>query len=272
MVLRQVIEDDPKSPRTLNADVPRDLETICEKAMQKEPASRYQTAGALADDLNHWLRGEPIEARPVTRLERSVRWCRRNPITSGLVATIAGLLVIGFCSATIMFAKERRSRMTLEEALLENNRQLSNAYVEHANRYMDPVAPINDFSPLKGLPWLYAAQKVDEGDPLCRDNSRIRLAAALKSLPKVDSLWFQAGGIEMATSSADGAWQFIVGSSGLGVLLHYPDEPDRRRRLTHATQITAAQFTPDGKLLFTGCSDGSRKCGQPQPASCSPGH
>ena len=56
MVLRQVIEEDPKSPRSLNADIPRDLETICEKAMQKEPAGRYQTAGALADDLNHWLR------------------------------------------------------------------------------------------------------------------------------------------------------------------------------------------------------------------------
>ena len=72
MVLRQVIQDDPKNPRSLNGDVPRDLETICQKAMQKEPAGRYQTAGALADDLNRWLRGEPIQARPVKRLERSV--------------------------------------------------------------------------------------------------------------------------------------------------------------------------------------------------------
>ena len=85
MVLRQVIEDDPKSARTLNAEIPRDLETICEKAMHKEPGGRYQTAGALADDLIHWLRGEPIEARPATRLERSWRWCRRNPAPAGLI-------------------------------------------------------------------------------------------------------------------------------------------------------------------------------------------
>ncbi len=156
MVLRQVIEDDPKNPRSLNADIPRDLETICETAMHKEPGGRYQTAGALADDLEPLARAaRPIEARPVTRLERSVRWCRRNPITTGLVATIAGLLVIGFCSATIMplprnadaaYDGSRRRFAGEQPAAVEV------AYVDRANRYMDPLGPIDEYSPLEGLP------------------------------------------------------------------------------------------------------------------------
>jgi hypothetical protein len=67
MVLRQVIEEDPRSPRSLNADIPLDLETICETAMLKEVDQRYQTADKLAQELGRYLRGEPIEARPITR-------------------------------------------------------------------------------------------------------------------------------------------------------------------------------------------------------------
>ena len=143
MVLRQVIEDDPKSPRTLNADIPRDLETICEKAMQKEPASRYQTAGALADDLIHWLRGEPIEARPATRLERSWRWCRRNPATAGLIIGALAFLVAlsgGLWGYAAVQTSARRNadnaRKEIEEVLAKNQELLSRAYVEKGSRYL----------------------------------------------------------------------------------------------------------------------------------------
>lgn len=97
MLLHQVLHDEPKPPRRLNDRIPRDLETICLKAMAKEPTRRYGTAGDLADDLRRWLKGEPIQARPVGRWERAVRWAKRHPAAAALVAVsgVAVLAVVG---------------------------------------------------------------------------------------------------------------------------------------------------------------------------------
>jgi len=88
MLLLQVLEDEPRPPRQLNDRVPRDLETICLKAMAKAPGRRYATARDLADDLRRWRRGEPILARPQGRLERLWRWCRRNPMAASLLVAV----------------------------------------------------------------------------------------------------------------------------------------------------------------------------------------
>src|SRR5580704_13214800 len=77
MLLHQVIHDEPRSLRSLNDRIPRDLETICLKAMAKEPHRRYTTARDFADDLGRYLRGEPIVARPVGRFEKTTMWIRR---------------------------------------------------------------------------------------------------------------------------------------------------------------------------------------------------
>jgi hypothetical protein len=88
MLVLQVLHDEPRPPRQLNDKIPRDLETVCLKAMAKSPARRYATARDLADDLRRYLGGEPIRARPVGRAERVWRWCRRNPVPASLLVAV----------------------------------------------------------------------------------------------------------------------------------------------------------------------------------------
>lgn len=103
MVLRQVIEDDPRLPRSLNDRVPIDLQTICATAMAKEQDRRYPRAAEFAEDLRRWLRGEPIQARPIGRLGKAWRWARRNPIIAALAATVL-VLLIGVSAVSTMAA------------------------------------------------------------------------------------------------------------------------------------------------------------------------
>jgi hypothetical protein len=91
--VRQVLENEPVPVRQLNSAVPLDLETICHKCLQKDPGKRYASARQLAEDLERFLDGRPIQARPVGRLERAWRWCRRNPWWAGALGTVALLLV-----------------------------------------------------------------------------------------------------------------------------------------------------------------------------------
>jgi len=102
-LMMQVLNEEPLPPRALVRSLPRDLEVICQKAMNKEKAKRYPSAKALADDLDRFLRGELIHARPATRWEKAVRWVRRRPTASALVG-----LTLLFAIATIGVILGRR--------------------------------------------------------------------------------------------------------------------------------------------------------------------
>jgi serine/threonine protein kinase len=114
MVIRQVLEDEPRPPRGLNDRIPRDLETICLKAMAKAPARRYASARDLADDLRRFLSGEPIRARPIGRLERLAPWCRRNPVAAAL------LVAVTLGSAFGLWHLSRLSDRLIRESALES--------------------------------------------------------------------------------------------------------------------------------------------------------
>lgn len=131
MLLHQVLHDEPRAPRSLNDRIPRDLETICLRAMAKEPARRYQTSQQMADDLTRFLAGEAITARPVRRVERAWRWCKRQPVVASLAAAVALALVIG-TSISTYFAIQSDARA--REAILERERANENADKEQLAR------------------------------------------------------------------------------------------------------------------------------------------
>jgi serine/threonine protein kinase/WD40 repeat protein len=129
--LRQVRMEDPIPVRRMSPDVSRDLETICMKCLEKDPRRRYLTARELADDVGRYLRNEPILARPAGRIERSWRWCRRNPLVTGLMGSALAmvlLVIAGLWYRGQLIAAETR----VESARTVQKVQEHYAFLNHA--------------------------------------------------------------------------------------------------------------------------------------------
>jgi serine/threonine protein kinase/WD40 repeat protein len=104
-ILAQVLQKEPTPARRLNPKVPRDLETICVKALEKNPARRYPSAAELAADLRRFLAGEPVTARRVGALGRMWKRARRRPVVAGLLATVIGLMIVGAIAVTVLWRR-----------------------------------------------------------------------------------------------------------------------------------------------------------------------
>lgn len=111
-----VMTAEPVAPRAADPRVPRDLEAVCLKCLSKEPTARYRSAAALADDLDRWLNGEPVSARPVGAVRRAARWVRRNKGPAALAA-VTGLLLV-----TLLGGAWWRQTERLREELAEEKR------------------------------------------------------------------------------------------------------------------------------------------------------
>lgn len=117
-ILQALREEPPKPPRQLNRAVPRDLETICLKCLEKDPRRRYVTATALAEDLERFCAGRPVFARPVPVLQRSWRWACRNRTLSAVISLLLLMATVSSGAAVLLARSERRAREYLRQANL----------------------------------------------------------------------------------------------------------------------------------------------------------
>lgn len=142
--LMRVIDDDPTPPSRIVHGVPRDIETICMKCLHKDPRKRYSTAAELASDLERFIDGRPIKARPVTWFGRGAKWCKRRPGTAALVGSMVLLVLSSFVGITSMWRTARlaaqkqteqreiadESGKQLKKKKLEIEIQLANGFLE----------------------------------------------------------------------------------------------------------------------------------------------
>lgn len=120
--LHQVLHNEPPRPRVLDPSLPRDLETICLKCLEKEPARRYPSAAMVAEELERFLSGQPLLGRPISAAERGWRWCRRNPSLAalgGLAALLPLAVALALGMLAISNASIRQQRNEKEQALRE---------------------------------------------------------------------------------------------------------------------------------------------------------
>ncbi|MBL9128959.1 MAG: protein kinase, partial [Verrucomicrobiales bacterium] len=206
--LRQAQEAEPVSPRLLNPTVPRDLETLCLKCLEKLPARRFPTAGSLADELGRFLAGEPILSRPIGPGERSARWCRRHPGYTALGGTLALLmLAVGLLGSLALWqterarvaeSSERLQRQVVERQAEEQRRRLIRSYLDAGRR----LAEASD--PSGALLWYVEALTLSCNRPIEEAAHRMRIAATLEWCPRPEQILPHPAPVQLATFSRDG--------------------------------------------------------------------
>ena len=160
--LLAVLSEEPLPPRRLTAHIPRDLETICLKCLEKSPARRFASAGELAADLRRFLNYEPIAARPPGAIERTAKWVRRHPVRA--VAAAASVLLLAASSAGFAYHARTLSRQLSET---EHQRQRAEADLDLALDTVDKLVERLTGENLASLP---------KSDPIRRDFLEITLA------------------------------------------------------------------------------------------------
>jgi eukaryotic-like serine/threonine-protein kinase len=232
--------------------VDRDLDTICLKCLEKEPARRYESAAALADDLECWLRGDSVAARPAGRLERAWRWCRRHRVVAALGTAVAVSLLLGLVTALLMGWRLLAVNEDLTRALRQADDRLARLYTDKG------VGLLEQGDRFGALVWLAEALRVEQHDPERSRQHGVRLAALLRQGPRLVQVFspvrhadFSPDGKAVATVDAGGTvrvWEVCTGRA-----LSPP--------LPHAPGVNHLAFSPDGKRIVTAGADKTARVG-----------
>jgi len=230
-----VLNTEPIPPRLLNPDVPRDVETICLKCLQKNPHRRYASAEAMADDLDLCLRGEPIRARPIGVFQKMARWCRRKP---ALAAAIALLVLIAAGSAV---TADHLSRLHRTSRWNNYVSEISRAQHEWQQRnfaeaffYLQRQVPSGNETDLRGFEWRHLWN-------LARGNCSSRLPLHTNV---VGWLGFSPDGKSLATF----CWDTTNA-------LQIWDVKNGRARWVLRDATSVGGFSSDGQMFAAGTAD-----------------
>ena len=244
--MRKVLEEEPTRPRSLYRFADPELETICLKCMEKEPRRRYGSAEALADDLERWLRKEPILARRTTTVERVWKWMRRNPKVATLVVLLHLVFITGLTAVLILgsrVAKEAR----------QSHDRLVRMYIAAGNH------AVQDGDQFAGLLWFAEVLKLEQGNPLNEDNHRCRIEAALRESPILAHSFFCEGPVDCLAFSPDGN-RLLTGGSDRKARLWDCNRGDLVfPPLEHAAAVRRVSFSPDGSRLLTMTTNGEAR-------------
>lgn len=239
--IRLVLDHEPRRPTAFNPKIDRDLETICLKCLEKDPSVRYGSAEALADDLERWLRHEPILARPASLVDRAVKWARRHPSVALLLALLIVSIVLGFAfTLSLSVARQRAlkaSRWSLYAARIGLAQEAWTAgHVHRARGLLESLTPHSGEKDLRGFEWRYLLG-------LCQDESFLTISNLEHS-------------VQCVAASPDGRWLAVVGDEP-DVILWNIATRTVAARLTAPPGNNCVAFSPDGKQVAVGGADAS---------------